>query len=98
MKYYKNMLLLNLNLRKCCIGQHQVDLINNTLANNKKWRRQQLKRLQETEHFVLTNSNHLNQNLAFMQGSANNNLVHVQREHEALRKYYQEKMGKAMDE
>jgi hypothetical protein len=92
MKYHKNVLLLNLNLHKCCIGQHQVDLINNILDSNKKFRRQQLKRLQETEHFVLTNSNILNQNLAFMQGSANNNLMHVKKEHEELQKYYKDKM------
>lgn len=81
MKYQKNLLLLNLNLHKCCIGQHQVDLINNILDTNKKLRRYQLKRLQETEHFVLTNSNVLNQNLGLKQQSAKNNLIHVKSEH-----------------
>ena len=91
MKYSKNLLLLRLNLQKCCIGEHQVHLIGTVLEKNRKFRYKQLKLLQETEHFVLHNQNMLLKSTGQKLASSQNNLSHIKAELENMKKHTKKK-------
>lgn len=87
MKYSKNLLLLHLNLQKCCIGDHQAHLIATILERNRQYRYKQLKQLNETEHFVLHNQNMLLKSTGQKLAGSQDNLSHVQSELEKLEIY-----------